>query len=314
MWHMLEQYPESRLGRLCKVILLLILVYHSCYFCCCCLYLLCLVVPVQGDSCFSCFALALLFSLLLPLQVASCCSCCCTKYGENTSDHHWGLSFRRSPTVRSVPFARITLLRIMSKCSDPKLSFQPVLGWFFLAETMITEQVLLWPFAPLVQHCAQFLPDGKTPCDWRDSCANFQGRPWLLGYNLTISGLHTISDASFAFRLVTKVHYMLCYVGQYSSLICVWVPYLFLLSGMPEHLMESCCGEKVKTGRLIRLILCNWISDDVHWHTGFRLNCTNLKHWAVLNWRMLPKLGIISNEIQIAESTPWLREQNSKKI
>ena len=28
--------------------------------------------------------------------------------------------------------------------------------------------------------------------------------------------------------------------------------YIFLLSGMPEHLMESCCGEKVKTGQLIR--------------------------------------------------------------
>ena len=113
------------------------------------------------------------------------------------------------------------------KCSDPKLSFQPVLGWFFVAKSMIMEQVLLWPPPPLVQHCTQFLPDGKTPCDWRDSCANFQGRPRLLGYNLTISGLHTISDASFAFRLMTKVHYMLCYVRQYSSLICVWVPYLF---------------------------------------------------------------------------------------
>ena len=44
--------------------------------------------------------------------------------------------------------------------------------------------------------------------------------------------------------------------------------YIFLLSGMPEHLMESCCGEKVKIWSVDQ-ISWNGKSDNVHWQTGF---------------------------------------------
>ena len=151
MWHMLEQYPESRLGRLCKVILVVLLVQHRC--CCCCFCTKWIIVVFVAASA----------SLLLDQPQWKHQQC------------HWGLSLRRSPTVRSLPFATTTPLRIMSKFSflDP----------FFFSKSIFTEQVLFWPSAPLVQHGAQFLPHGKTPCDRRDSCANFQRRPRLLGYN-----------------------------------------------------------------------------------------------------------------------------------
>ena len=163
---------------------------------------------------------------LLLFWMCCCCYCCywCLTYNENTSNHdkhwHWGSVFRHSPTVRSVPFAKTTPLRITSE-----FLFRP------LAKSDLTEQVLFWPPASLLQHGSQFLQDGKTPCDRRDSRVNFQRRPRLLGYNPIIVSLDRslIFDSLLYSLFNDNVLFWRIVFSQYSSVKCLMTSYVFVV-------------------------------------------------------------------------------------